>query len=67
MPTGATTGRHAPGTTYSTASDQGQEGYGDKVWFSDGQTLNLHFSVYNSADQVRVLTQASPTVKPSGR
>ncbi|MBX3015937.1 MAG: hypothetical protein KF832_30735 [Caldilineaceae bacterium] len=57
----------APGTAYSASVDQGQEGYGDKIWFSDnGQTLNLHFTVYNIADQVRVLTAASPAVQTSG-
>ncbi len=57
----------APGTAYSAGVDQGQEGYGDKIWFSDnGQTLNLHFTVYNVADQLRVLTAASPAVQTSG-
>ncbi len=56
----------APTTTYSTNSDQGEEGYGDKIWFNDAQTLNLHFSVYNAADQVRVITAASSMAKPSG-
>jgi len=56
----------APGTAYSTNSDQGQEGYGDKIWFSDPQTLNLHLTVYNMADQVRVLTPASSAIQPGG-
>lgn len=56
----------APGTAYSTGADQGQEGYGDKIWFSDPQTLNLHFTVYNVADQVRVLMPASAAIQPGG-
>jgi len=55
-----------PGTTYSTGADQGQEGYGDKIWFSAPQTLNLHLTVYNMADQVRVLTPASAAIQPGG-
>lgn len=49
----------APGTAYSASADQGLESYDDSYWFSNsGQTVNLKLTVWNSADQVRIITLA---------
>jgi hypothetical protein len=57
----------APSTTYSTASDQGLETWADdSLSFSDArQTVNLQLTVYNSTDDVRVITKASPAITHS--
>jgi len=57
----------APGTTYATNTDQGIETYDDSVSFSNGgKTVNLHLTVWSTADEIRVLTPARSAITPSG-
>lgn len=56
-----------PGTTYATGTDQGIEDYDDSVSFSNaGKTLNLHLTVWNTSDALRVITPARPGITLGG-
>lgn len=56
----------APSTVYGTNSDRGLESYDDSASFSNnGQTLNVKFTAWNSDDEVRVITVASPSIQHS--